>query len=206
MTTPTFAYPYIEKQRVEMEHFSGPMENMVAGGEDDLLRRMVERVPLRYVKIYLEEMNLREAASAELKRSIRFLLARILQLRRLDEASAPAFISEACDKNNSDALCVCLFSLPNERLQAFAADSSRTLAQPKSARCLAIRFLQASGLALGGSEAQVTRDRLRKSLLEALASVTKIDISGYDGTEAASMKILQQCERWLESNKEKVTE
>ncbi|MFN0198282.1 MAG: hypothetical protein ACKVT0_16160 [Planctomycetaceae bacterium] len=209
----TLAYPYIEQQHnndhqpIELQRFSDAIVAMHDGGEDQLLRRMVERVPIRFILENLSQLQFNETTSVRGRENISKLLARIRHFRELDERTAPALIFQACHREEVDTLCVCIFALGTESLQAFAADALRTLADPKSARCLLIALYKSYGAAGGGSESIANHQRLRLSLAKAFGDVTDIDVSDYDGSgeDFADMKkILRQGDVWLEEHEEEL--
>jgi len=191
-------YPDVEGQKQRMDGFMGIVEQAKRlENPDETLRCLVEEVPFGYIAGRLEVMS--QKASADSKPNIAILLERIREIRSLRGDKASVFIKKLKEEKDVNGLCVSLAGLRTEPMQAKAADALASLEDPTATKVLAIQLVGAGGAALGGAEAQIDREQLRRSLVEALASCTDLDFSGYDpSSRFGSLKVVKQCEDWLE--------
>jgi len=163
---------------------------------DETLRGMAQEVPLEYVRKQLEAST--EEGSPSSMANIGLLLRRINMIKSLDQDGAFAHVEQLKDDRNVDALCVSLCGFRTEAMQAKAAQALGYLGDPKAVRILAIQTLGAAAMPLGGTEGRLSREELRGSLVEALASCTGLDFSEYDVSEAATLKVVKRCQDRLE--------
>jgi len=193
-------YPDIESQKQRMDGFLGIVEQgKRLGNPDETLRCMVEEVPLNYIAGRLEVMS--QEASADSKPNIAILLERIREIRSLRGDKASVFIKKLKEEKDVNALCISLSGLRTEAAQAKAADALASIGDSKAAKVLTIQLVGASGMAMGGAEGRILREQLRRSLVGALASCTGLYFSDYDpSNESASLKVVKQCEDWLEKH------
>ena len=194
------SYPPATEQREEVEHLSDAIRQMQPGEQDVMLRRMLECCSMGVAEELLAELRTSRRAPAELRKNASALVNRLLDIKELDEKSAPDFVSQAVAAKNPSTLCIALFALPTEVLQGSAAGGLRELRDPIAVRCLALRLRQVASVAQGGKEQQMIRIQLRKSLVAALSATTGMEMSD-DGTEAAATKMLQATETWIATQK-----
>jgi len=187
-TAEQYSLPDVDSQRRRLKEFRKHIERMATDGEDSSLREMSESSSVDLILETLREEKDAPGGSPNYDR----LLQRLERLRSLDEDSAPRFLETAAENGNEDALAVCLFVLPTATLQARAADTLASCATAASVRCLTIGLTQALSVGSGGYEQHLEREKLRKSLVNALGVAAAIDVSGYDGSEKAGLDVLRK--------------
>lgn len=193
-------YPDMEGQKRELQKFKNIIEAKSAVEKpDELLRRMVEHIPLEYIRAHLEELA--KTASAKDKPNIFILLGRINEMYNLDYVDTSRFIKEAIDSRNADKLSVALFGLRTESQHAKVAEALALIRDPKSVRLLTMRLSWAADLCPGGAEVKLIREQLRQSLVNAIGTCTGMDFSDYDPTsDAKTFAVVKRWQDWLERN------
>jgi hypothetical protein len=181
-------YPPVEQRRSVLQRRLGPAGQAVPEGRRDVvLREVVERVPFDAARAYFLETK---QDGGEIVRAID-------RVRTLHEDEAPGFLRQARQGRKTGLLCLGLFALRTQALQADAADALAELADPVAVRSLAVRLNLARGIVGGGSESKHLNDRLKASLAKAIGASAGIDTSRYDGGDAATQALLDRCRAWL---------
>jgi len=189
-----FPYPDVRRGQAELERFSALLRKTRIERADDLLRQMLEQAPPDAVRNYLKDLREKDRAAS---RNASSLFARLAEIGRLNETTAPDFLQKASEGRDVDAICISLFVLRNEVLQALAADRLRDLADPRAVRSLAIRLQLADSPPIGGAPVAWVRGQLRRSLMRALSSCTGITV---DLRNDGEIEFLQKCKAWLVAN------
>lgn len=201
-----FPYPGNRRGQAELERFSASLRKTRIERRDDLLRQMLEQAPADAVRNYLKDLREKDRAAS---RNASSLLARLAEIGRLNETTAPDFLQKASEGRDVDAICISLFVPRNDPLEALAADTLRDLADPRAVKSLAIRLQLAMCVVAGGAEPQMMREELRWSLVRALSSCTGIEIPKTlrtgelgDSREVCDgiFEFLQKCKVWLVAN------
>ena len=206
-----FPYPGNRRGQAELERFSASLRKTRIERPDDLLRQMLEQAPPDAVRNYLKDLREKDRAAS---RNASSLLARLAEIGRLDETTAPGFLQKASAGRDVDAICISLFVRRTESLEALAVDTLRHLADPRAVKSLAIRLQWAMCAVDGGAEPQMMREQLRWSLVRALSSCTGIEIPKrlrtgelgdsrgvYDREVSDGIaEFLQKCKVWLVGN------
>ena len=165
---------------------------------------MSEHVSYSYIEVLLEELS--KTTSAKDKPNISVFLKIIKETKNLDEPNAMEFIQKAKENHYADKLCIALYGLHNEGLNAKAADALASLKNPESVTLLAMRLLLAAVMygRVGGSQEEFITGELCKSLVKALESCTGLSFPNYNPeNEQETLRIVKHCRDWLEKHPQK---
>ena len=188
-----FGLPDLETQRAKLTTFDRAVSAMSPGGEDAILRRMLEVAGESAIEKHLEERTASGDSSAT--RGYQRLRQRFDHVRSIEEGqgdTAPEEVLEAQRRGNEDFLVVAVCLLRNELLRAKAADSLAVAGSERALRCLASELLRACSLATGGTESRILRAELRLALVRAIGRISAQDVSTYDGSEAEGYRLLRR--------------
>lgn len=175
--------------------------DVIPGREDEFLRQMLEKSTIDQVKSYMVGLQSREDKLEDVKRRASEFEKQILWFKSLGHEEALTYIKESQEQKNVNILCVSLFALGTEALQATAADSLGNLVDTTAVPCLANRLRQATAVVFG--QKKKIRRHLRQSLIRALTTITGIKKvpAGADPTFSPIDKLLDDVEIWINQSK-----
>lgn len=199
-------YSDINHQKVKFQEFRAELDSRIVSKEPyGLLRQMMEKVPLQYVEGQLTELS--RGVSPQDKPNVFLLLERIGEMRNLDDPAMSTFVQRAKDEGNIEKLNVAIFGLPTEKQQAEAAEALASLGKAESVRLLTVRLYNAAASYAGGSEAKISREQLRRSIVVAIGACTGMDVSNYDPASAEQTDaVVNRAKEWLDTRKEEMRE
>ena len=192
--------PVIVNKYIHLTKF--PLWDVVPGREDEFLRQMLEKSTIDQVKYYMVDLQSREDKLEDVKRRASDFEKQILWFESLEHEEALTYIKESQEQKNVNILCVSLFALGTEALQATAADSLCNLVDTTAVPCLANRLRRATAVVFG--QKKKIRRHLRQSLIRALTTITgikRIPAGESDPTFSPIDKLLDDVEIWINQQK-----
>ena len=192
----TVGYADPEIQRAEFGTLWQEIAKQEAiGNVDSVLRQMAERTGINNIQWCLEELvDSNEASGAG---NAQVLLARVRELRNLDQKGIAAFIEQAKSEGNVDSLCVSLFALRGYDPGREAAEALGSIGDQRAVHLLATRLLHAACDVSMEHRVKDVRKELRLSLVRALENCMGVEFGEYDGSKEGAAAIIEQCEAWL---------